>query len=372
MGYFVGLPLGGGTEKDCQVRFGKNMTFQVETRAPHLPAEWTLQSGIQLTWPHANTDWAYMLEEVQQCFIAIASEIAKRELLLIVTPEPEEVKKQISMTVNMDNVRFLECETNDTWARDTCSITTLRGNRPVVNDFKFNGWGLKFAADKDNLITSRLFDSGMFKGDYSNNLNFVLEGGSIESDGKGALLTTSECLLSKNRNGQSSKEEIQTYLEKVFGISRMLWLDHGYLSGDDTDSHIDTLARLAPNDTILYVSTDDERDEHFAELKAMECQLQSFTTADGAKYKLLPLPLPAPIFADGERLPATYANFLIGNGFVLVPIYGQESNDSEAMSIISSAFPDRKVLGVDCRALIKQHGSLHCVTMQFPKNSLNI
>ena len=104
MGYFVGLPLGGGTEKDCQVRFGKNMTFQVETRAPHLPAEWTLQSGIQLTWPHANTDWAYMLEEVQQCFIAIASEIAKRELLLIVTPEPEEVKKQISMTVNMDNV----------------------------------------------------------------------------------------------------------------------------------------------------------------------------------------------------------------------------------------------------------------------------
>ena len=227
-------------------------------------------------------------------------------------------------------------------------------------------------ADKDNLITSRLFNSGMFKGEYSNSLNFVLEGGSIESDGKGTLLTTSGCLLSKNRNGQSSKEEIQVYLEKVFGISRVLWLDHGYLSGDDTDSHIDTLARLAPNDTILYVSTDDERDEHFAELKAMECQLQSFTTADGAKYKLLPLPLPAPIFADGERLPATYANFLIGNGFVLVPIYGQESNDSEAISIISSAFPDRKVLGVDCRALIKQHGSLHCVTMQFPKNSLNI
>ena len=242
----------------------------------------------------------------------------------------------------------------------------------MVNDFKFNGWGLKFAADKDNLITSRLFDSGMFKGEYSNNLNFVLEGGSIESDGKGTLLTTRECLLSKNRNGQSSKEEIQAYLEKVFGISRVLWLDHGYLSGDDTDSHIDTLARLAPNDTILYVSTDDERDEHFTELKAMECQRQSFTTADGAKYKLLPLPLPTPIFADGERLPATYANFLIGNGFVLVPIYGQESNDSEAMSIISSAFPDRKVLGVDCRALIKQHGSLHCVTMQFPKNSLNI
>lgn len=334
-----------------------------------LPAEWAEQDAIMLAWPHAGTDWSYMLEEVVSCYKEIVNAIADQGERVIVIADPDD-SSDISFSNELISV--VKCPTNDTWARDTCSITTLRGNRPVVNDFKFNGWGLKFAADKDNLITSRLFDSGMFKGEYSNSLNFVLEGGSIESDGRGTLLTTSECLLSKNRNGQSSKEEIQAYLEKVFGISRVLWLDHGYLSGDDTDSHIDTLARLAPNDTILYVSTDDERDEHFAELKAMECQLQSFTTADGGKYKLLPLPLPAPIFADGERLPATYANFLIGNGFVLVPIYGQESNDGEAMSIISSAFPDRKALGVDCRALIKQHGSLHCVTMQFPKNSLNI
>ena len=284
-----------------------------------LPAEWAEQDAIMLAWPHAGTDWSYMLEEVVSCYKEIVNAIADQGERVIVIADPD----------------------------DSSDISFSNELISVVN-------------------------SGMFKGEYSNNLNFVLEGGSIESDGKGTLLTTRECLLSKNRNGQSSKEEIQAYLEKVFGISRVLWLDHGYLSGDDTDSHIDTLARLAPNDTILYVSTDDERDEHFTELKAMECQLQSFTTADGAKYKLLPLPLPAPIFADGERLPATYANFLIGNGFVLVPIYGQESNDSEAMSIISSAFPDRKVLGVDCRALIKQHGSLHCVTMQFPKNSLNI
>ena len=202
-----------------------------------LPAEWAEQDAIMLAWPHAGTDWSYMLDEVVSCFREIVCTIADQGERVIVIADPDD-SSDISFSNELISV--VKCPTNDTWARDTCSITTLRGNRPVVNDFKFNGWGLKFAADKDNLITSRLFDSGMFKGEYSNSLNFVLEGGSIESDGKGTLLTTSECLLSKNRNGQSSKEEIQAYLEKVFGISRVLWLDHGYLSGDDTDSHIDT------------------------------------------------------------------------------------------------------------------------------------
>ena len=334
-----------------------------------LPAEWAEQDAIMLAWPHAGTDWSYMLGEVVSCYKEIVNAIADQGERVIVIADPDD-NSDISFSNELISV--VKCPTNDTWTRDTCAITTLRGNRTVVNDFKFNGWGLKFAADKDNLITSRLFNTGLFTGEYSNNLNFVLEGGSIESDGNGTLLTTSECLLSKNRNGQSTKEEIQAYLKEMFGITKVLWLDYGYLRGDDTDSHIDTLARLAPDDTILYVSTDNELDEHFAELKAMESQLQSFITAEGSKYKLLPLPLPDPVFDDGERLPATYANFLIGNGFVLVPTYGQKDNDSNAISIISTAFPGRKVIGIDCRALIKQHGSLHCVTMQFPKNSLNI
>ena len=160
MGIMVGLPSPSGSEKDLQLNFGKNMTVQVEMRAPHLPAEWHTQSGIQLTWPHAGTDWAYMLTEVQECFINIAREIAERELLLIVTPEPEAVREQIASSVNIDNVRFLECETNDTWARDHGAITMIDNGTPSLLDFTFNGWGLKFASELDNLITGQAVKAG--------------------------------------------------------------------------------------------------------------------------------------------------------------------------------------------------------------------
>ena len=239
MGIMVGLPSPSGSEKDLQLNFGKNMTVQVEMRAPHLPAEWHTQSGIQLTWPHAGTDWAYMLAEVQECFINIAREIAKRELLLIVTPEPEEVKKQIAATVNMNNVRFLECATNDTWARDHGAITMIDTGTPSLLDFTFNGWGLKFASELDNQITKQAVEAGALKGQYIDRLDFVLEGGSIESDGMGTLLTTSECLLSPQRNGRLNQVEIEEYLKSTFHLQKVLWLDHGYLAGDDTDSHID-------------------------------------------------------------------------------------------------------------------------------------
>lgn len=366
MGYFVGIPLGGASEKDYQVRFGKNMTVQVETRAPLLPAEWALQSGIQLTWPHAGTDWAYMLSEVQECFVNIASEIARREILLIVTPEPEEVEKQVAGRVNMDNVRFLECETNDTWARDHGAITMTDTDGPSLLDFTFNGWGLKFASDKDNCITRRAVEAGALKGRYINRLGFVLEGGSIECDGQGTLLTTSECLLSPNRNGQLNKVEIEEFLRSTFHLERVLWLDYGYLAGDDTDSHIDTLARFCSPDTIVYVQCCDKEDEHYEALRQMEEQLKSFRTLSGESYRLLPLPMADKIEVDGERLPATYANFLIMNEVVLYPTYCQPENDLRAREVLQQAFPRYEIIGIDCRALIKQHGSLHCVTMQYP------
>lgn len=366
MGYFVGIPLGGASEKDYQVRFGKNMTVQVETRAPLLPAEWALQSGIQLTWPHAGTDWAYMLSEVQECFVNIASEIARREILLIVTPEPEEVEKQVAGRVNMDNVRFLECETNDTWARDHGAITMTDTDGPSLLDFTFNGWGLKFASDKDNCITRRAVEAGALKGRYINRLGFVLEGGSIECDGQGTLLTTSECLLSPNRNGQLNKVEIEEFLRSTFHLERVLWLDYGYLAGDDTDSHIDTLARFCSPDTIVYVQCCDKEDEHYEALRQMEEQLKSFRTLSGEPYRLLPLPMADKIEVDGERLPATYANFLIMNEVVLYPTYCQPENDLRAREVLQQAFPRYEIIGIDCQALIKQHGSLHCVTMQYP------
>lgn len=335
---------------------------------PYLPAEWAPQRGVQLTWPHAQTDWAYMLEEVQACFANIAREIARRELLLIVTPEPEQVRQQISGCVNMDNVRFMPCDTNDTWARDHGPITLIDPDgRPLLFDFKFNGWGLKFAADKDNLITRRTLEAGLLQGTYVNRLNFALEGGSIESDGRGTLLTTSECLLSPNRNGQMNRAEIETYLKEQFNLRQVLWLDHGYLAGDDTDSHVDTLARLCPDDTIAYVRCTDTADEHYEALHLMEEQLKTFRTPEGKPYRLLPLPMADAIVEDGERLPATYANFLVMNGAVLYPTYNQPANDAQAAQVLQEAFPGREVVGIDCRALIRQHGSLHCVTMQYPE-----
>ena len=335
-----------------------------------LPAEWAPQSGIQLTWPHAGTDWAHMLTEVQACFAAIAREIAQRELLLIVTPEPEEVKKQISATVNMQNVRFMECETNDTWARDHGAITMLDAEGALLLDFMFNGWGLKFASDKDNLITRQAVESGFLNGRYVNRLGFVLEGGSIESDGLGTLLTTSECLLSPNRNGQMSRDEIDEYICSVFHLKQVLWLDHGYLAGDDTDSHVDTLARLCSPDTIAYVQCTDTQDEHYEALHQMEEQLKTFRTLNGNPYRLLALPMVDKIEEEGERLPATYANFLIMNDAVLYPTYRQPENDQRAKEVLQEAFPEYEIVGIDCRALIKQHGSLHCVTMQYPAGVL--
>lgn len=335
-----------------------------------LPAEWAPQSGIQLTWPHAGTDWAHMLTEVQVCFAAIAREITQRELLLIVTPEPEEVKKQISATVNMQNVRFMECETNDTWARDHGAITMLDSEGTSFLDFMFNGWGLKFASDKDNLITRQAVKVGFLNGRYVNRLGFVLEGGSIESDGLGTLLTTSECLLSPNRNGQMSRDEIEDYLCSVFHLKQVLWLDHGYLAGDDTDSHVDTLARLCSPDTIAYVQCTDTQDEHYEALHQMEEQLKTFRTLNGNPYRLLALPMVDKIEEEGERLPATYANFLIMNDAVLYPTYRQSENDQRAKEVLQEAFPEYEIVGIDCRTLIKQHGSLHCVTMQYPAGVL--
>lgn len=336
------------------------------------PAEWEPQEAIMLSWPHKDTDWLYMLEEAQSCFKEIAAAINHfGEKLVIIAPDCENVKKQLE---HLDHsiIKFIQLPTNDTWARDICPIVTFKDGKPVINDFKFNGWGLKFPANYDNMLTSGVRDAGLFdRADYANHLSFVLEGGSVESDGNGTLLTTSKCLLSANRNGGHDKEQITGILNGIFGTKEILWLDYGYLEGDDTDSHIDTLARFAPGNIILYTATHDETDSHFGELQKMKEQLASFRSANGEPYKLTELPLPSTVYdKEGNRLPATYANFLIGNGFVLVPTYNQPENDEKAVRIIGNAFEGYNIKGIDCCALIQQHGSLHCVTMQFPKGSI--
>lgn len=333
-----------------------------------LPAEWYPQSGIQLTWPHAETDWVDMLSEVEQCYIEVSREIAKRSLLLIISPETIRVKKLLSESnVNMNNIRFFECDSNDTWARDHGAITMLDGETPYILDFTFNGWGMKFASNFDNQITRKLAQKNAINAKYINTLSFVLEGGGIESDGEGTLLTTSNCLLSPNRNDEMSKADIEEYLKERFNLKQVLWIDHGYLAGDDTDSHVDTLARLCDTNTIAYVKCTDKSDEHYEELHKMEQELMAFRTLDGLPYKLIALPMADPIIFDEERLPATYANFLIMNDAVLYPTYNQKQNDRDAAKALQEAFPNREIVGIDCNALIKQHGSLHCITMQYPQ-----
>ena len=332
-----------------------------------LPAEWFPQSAVQLTWPHAGTDWAPILDEVIPCFVSIAKEIMKREKLVVVCPDALEVKEQLGV-FDEERVRFVELPTNDTWARDHGGISVFDPLGMMVYDFVFNGWGMKFAANKDNLITRNLYQAGVFAEEVQlvNMAPFVLEGGSIESDGQGTLMATAECLLSVNRNEYLQREEIEHYLKDVFGVKRILWIENGYLAGDDTDSHVDTLARFCSEDTIAYVKCEDESDEHYDELLAMEEEIKAFQQENGDPYRLISLPMADEIVWEGERLPATYANFLIMNDAVLLPFYNSPK-DEQARKALQMAFPDREVVGINCLPLIKQHGSLHCVTMQYPE-----
>lgn len=341
-----------------------------------LPAEFEAQAFVQLTWPHRNTDWAYIYDEVIECYCNMAREISKREPLLIVAQHPNEVVEALtSRNIPTQNIRMFSCKTNDTWARDHGFITCIHNEQKILMDFQFNGWGMKFASNFDNQINKNLYDAEVVEGIYTNCLDFVLEGGSIESDGEGTILTTSPCLLAPNRNDVMNKAEIEIQLCQFFNAERVLWLNHSWLAGDDTDGHVDTVARFCDKNTIAYVQCLDENDEHYEELKAMEDELKSFKTIDGEPYKLVPLPMPTAVCAEDEedengnpqRLPATYANFLIMNGTVLVPTYGQKENDTVALSRLQEAFSDREIVGIDCNVLIKQHGSLHCCTMQFPK-----
>ncbi|MDR1682985.1 MAG: agmatine deiminase family protein, partial [Candidatus Symbiothrix sp.] len=288
----------------------------------HFPAEWQTQSAIMLTWPHVQTDWLPILDEVVPCFVAIAKAVIPCEKLIIVCQSVDKVKKDLG-NIDYSQIIFREIPSNDTWARDHGPISVIANGTPCLLDFTFNAWGLKFPANHDNQITKRLHESGAFRSEVLlKNMQFmVLEGGSIESDGAGTILTTAQCLLSPNRNNYKTQREIDEFLRFIFEAEQILWLHHGYLAGDDTGSHIDTLARFCDAETIAYVQCADTSDEHYTELSAMESELKAFKTLSGNPYRLLPLPMAAPVYDKGERLPATYANFLIINDAVLMPTY---------------------------------------------------
>lgn len=328
-------------------------------------AEWEEECAILVALPAPHTDWNYILEEAQEQYRRLITALADAgERVMAICPDADALRR-----LGLEGrATPLVVPYNDTWTRDYGPLSVRSDREWRLLDFGFNGWGLKFAADRDNLAVSRLERLGIWTaGTYRRHLDYVLEGGSVDTDGRGTMLTTSRCLCSPNRNGGLNKREVTERLTRLLGVDHILWLDHGALEGDDTDSHIDTLARMAPDDTIIYTGCQDPADSHYDELQRMLAQLKAFRTIRGERFNLVELPLPAPLYdEDGSRLPATYANYLVGRRNLFVPLYGQPERDRLAMLTLQSVFTGHRVTGVDCRTLLRQHGSLHCATMQIP------
>lgn len=340
--------------------------------AKRLPAEWEPQAAVLLTWPHALGAWGQEYRHVETTFITIAKAIANSAQLVLIAAYDNAHQAEILNILtrektNFDYIRFYLAPSNDIWVRDHGPITCLDDKQAILCDFQFNAWGKKYAYEFDNAITSTLFDTKLLEGYSREKIDFVLEGGAIETDGQGTLLTTMQCLANPHRNGHLSQTQLEQHLSDHLGFDRILWLNEGKILGDDTDCHIDTLARFINPHTIVYVASDNPSDLHYSHLSAMKKQLETFKDKHHQPYRLIPLPLPSPHFDDaGNQLPATYANFLITNHLVLVPLY-QDKYDSMVLDIFKNHFPEKKIIGIDCSALIEQYGSLHCMTMQVPQ-----
>ena len=343
--------------------------------ALRFPAEWEPQSAILLAWPHDGTDWAERLAEVEETYVALVAAITRFEPAVVCVPDDDVEAyaraRLASARVPMERVRFVQAPYDDTWLRDSGPVTLVPADAasgtPCLLDFRFTGWGGKFEASRDDQLVQALRQAGIFSNNSSQVIDFALEGGAIETDGEGTLLTTWQCL--RERHPGVSRETLSSRLAGWLRQDRVLWLDHGYLEGDDTDAHVDTLARFAAPDAIVFQACDDPGDSHYGELQAMAAELAALRTRDGRPYRLHPLPWPRPIVDENRRLAASYANFLILDGALLMPAYGDPA-DAVAVRVLAEAFPGREIVAVPCRPLIWQNGSLHCLTMQLPAGVL--
>jgi agmatine deiminase len=329
----------------------------------YVVAEWQKQRAVLMAFPHKKSDWNKNLQSALVPFIRIAQAIAYKEPVYIICDKKEDISDLFCSTRNMS---FIEIATNDTWIRDFGYISVFEEGEIKLLDFTFDAWGGKFDASLDNAVNEAFHKKGYMGIMPLETIDFVLEGGAIESDGLGTIMTTSACLCNPNRNGGLSKERVEEKFAEYLGAKRVLWLDYGYLAGDDTDSHVDTLARFVSEDTIMYVQCLDEEDEHYRELQKMEAQLKAFKTFENKKYTLIPLPMVSAKFDENKsRLPATYANFLITNGALVYPSYSVKE-DKVVHEIFKDFFKDKEIIPVECSRLIEEGGSLHCSTMQIP------
>ncbi len=338
-----------------------------------LPAEWEPQDATLLTWPHGHGDWTD-LDRVESVFLAIADAVCRHQRLLIACADSNHRQHVVQALIDQgSDPRQFHCliaASNDSWVRDHGPLTVYENGQTILCDFSFNGWG-KYPADLDNALTRCLHRQRAFGEATLRSFELVVEGGNLDSDGAGTVLTNRRCLFHENRNPQLTEGEIRDQLCHALAIDRLLEIREGRISGDDTDGHIDMLARFCDPQTIAYSRCDDRDDSDYPSLRAMEAELRALRTATGQPYRLHALPAPGRHYdGEGRRLPASYANFLIINGAVLVPQYDDPA-DPLALEQLARCFPGRKMIPVDCQALIEQYGSLHCVTMQLPAGALN-
>lgn len=311
-------------------------------------AEWSEQEFLLMALPHENTDWKPYLDEILNAYEDFVKAVSAFQKVLLIAPDERIFKQRFA---KFDNVSFFKCPTNDTWIRDYASIDVLENERLVSLNFIFNAWGNKFQSKLDNEVNSRLF-SEHFQGELRD-IQLILEGGSVEFNGKGTMLTTTKCLLNANRNAHLSKDELEKKLKSIFHLEKIIWLENGFIVGDDTDSHIDTLARFIDENTVAHCICEDENDEHFMPLHLMKNELEK------TGFKLIKLPLPKPKFYQKQRLAASYANFVFINNALIVPMYN-DKNDERVCEILAQNLPQRKIIPVNAEVFLRQNGSLHC------------
>jgi agmatine deiminase len=332
-----------------------------EVNQHRLPAEWETQSFILMTWPHRHSDWRSSLNEVTTVYAKLAQVIAQTQKLMILCYDPTlqaSVKKRLRATCPTENIHTVLCPSNDTWIRDYGPITLYQGKQRLCMDFQFNAWGGKYPCQWDNLVNDKLAHTTWLGDCTFKKSPWVIEGGALECNGDGTLLTTASCLFDTNRN--VAPNQIEQSIADLLGIKQMIILNHGKLEGDDTDGHIDTLARFFNCSSLLYSDAPEPDHPSFQSLRAMHQELKN------TPFDLVALPTPTlKSKHDGRLLPANYANFQIINEAVLCPSYGLESDD-QACATLQSCFPDRKVHLIDSRPLIEQNGSHHCALMSVP------
>lgn len=338
-----------------------------------MPAEWEPHAATWLAWPHNEDHWPEKYDPVPKTYVKIIEALAPSELVYITVNDQDMENKARKAMRDLphhiqERVRFFHIRTDASWARDHGPIFVRDANeRLTALDFVFNAWGRKYEPyDQDDIVPVHI----------AKELNLpivrstmVLEGGSIDVNGAGSVLTTEQCLLHPNRNPALSKEEIENNLRRYLGVTQVLWLNEGIV-GDDTDGHVDDIARFVDADTIITVVEENPDDENYEILQENLRLLCGMRNLQGDPFTIVELPMPSPVHFQGQRLPASYANFYIGNKVVLVPIFNCK-NDEAALKILQRLFPSRKVIGIDCTDLVWGLGTIHCSTQQQPVDTIN-